>query len=101
MLLWFRVFGVVACAVQGKSPLLIGSDVRSIAQDSLDLLKNKELIAINQDSLGIQAALKAVCVATHTRARSRARAPARERVCSSAPALLLLCVPRPPTNCAV
>jgi hypothetical protein len=31
-----------------KSPLLIGSDVRSIAPDSLELLKNKELIAINQ-----------------------------------------------------
>ena len=28
-----------------KSPLLIGSDVRSIASDSLALLKNKELIA--------------------------------------------------------
>ena len=68
-----------------KSPLLIGSDVRSIAPDSLELLKNKELIAINQvrirphwnngpsptllrllwclpiqDSLGVQAALTAV-----------------------------------------
>ena len=43
-----------------KSPLLIGSDVRSIAADSLALLKNKELIAINQDKLGVQAALTAV-----------------------------------------
>jgi hypothetical protein len=43
-----------------KSPLLIGSDVRSIAPDSLALLKNTELIAINQDKLGVQAALTAV-----------------------------------------
>lgn len=43
-----------------KSPLLIGSDVRSIAPDSLELLKNEELIAINQDKLGVQAALTAV-----------------------------------------
>ena len=31
-----------------KSPLLIGSDVRSIANDSLALLKNAELIAVNR-----------------------------------------------------
>lgn len=43
-----------------KSPLLIGSDVRSIATDSLELLKNAELIAINQDQLGVQAAVTAV-----------------------------------------
>ena len=43
-----------------KSPLLIGSDVRSIAPESLALLKNKELISINQDELGIQAVLAAV-----------------------------------------
>lgn len=43
-----------------KSPLLIGSDVRSIANDSLQLLLNKELIAVNQDPLGKQAMLVAV-----------------------------------------
>jgi hypothetical protein len=43
-----------------KSPLLVGCDVRSIANDSLALMKNKELIAINQDPLGVQAELKAV-----------------------------------------
>eukprot|EP01052_Picozoa_sp_SAG31_P008512 SAG31_NODE_431_length_15775_cov_3.350663_14_plen_423_part_00 len=43
-----------------KSPLIIGSDVRQIAPDSLALLKNEELIAINQDELGVQAALTAV-----------------------------------------
>ena len=50
-----RVHFALWCMV--KSPLLIGSDVRSIAADSLALLKNKELIAVNQDPLGIQAAL--------------------------------------------
>jgi hypothetical protein len=29
-----------------KSPLLIGSDVRSIKPESLAILKNKELIAV-------------------------------------------------------
>mmetsp|Transcript_50740 Transcript_50740/g.99422 ORF Transcript_50740/g.99422 Transcript_50740/m.99422 type:complete len:704 (+) Transcript_50740:1-2112(+) len=43
-----------------KSPLLIGSDVRKIANDSLALLLNKELIAVNQDALGKQAELTAV-----------------------------------------
>ena len=38
-----RAAVVSGCMV--KSPLLIGSDVRSIASDSLALLKNKELIA--------------------------------------------------------
>lgn len=38
-----------------KSPLLIGSDVRSISNDSLAILTNKALIAVNQDPLGIQA----------------------------------------------
>ena len=37
--------------------MLIGSDVRSIASESLAILKNTELIAVNQDPLGTQAAL--------------------------------------------
>lgn len=32
-----------------KSPLLIGADLRSIPPESLAILKNKELIAVNQD----------------------------------------------------
>ncbi|KAF7985791.1 hypothetical protein HWV62_423 [Athelia sp. TMB] len=32
-----------------KSPLLIGTDLRTIGQDYLDILLNKEIIAINQD----------------------------------------------------
>jgi alpha-galactosidase len=37
-----------------KAPLLIGCDVRNISQDTLDLLTNPEVIAVNQDPLGIQ-----------------------------------------------
>lgn len=37
------------------SPLLIGCDMTKINDTTLDLLTNKELIAINQDPLGIQA----------------------------------------------
>lgn len=38
-----------------SSPLLIGCDMTSISEQSLKLLKNKELIALNQDPLGLQA----------------------------------------------
>jgi hypothetical protein len=38
-----------------SSPLLIGCDLTTIPEASLRLLKNKELIALNQDSLGLQA----------------------------------------------
>lgn len=38
-----------------SSPLLIGCDLTTIPEASLRLLKNKELIAINQDGLGLQA----------------------------------------------
>jgi alpha-galactosidase len=37
-----------------KAPLLIGCDVRNISKESLEILTNLEVIAINQDSLGIQ-----------------------------------------------
>jgi alpha-galactosidase len=37
-----------------KSPLLIGCDVRNISKESLEILTNSEIIAINQDPLGIQ-----------------------------------------------
>ncbi|KAL4458745.1 hypothetical protein ABPG75_013610 [Micractinium tetrahymenae] len=36
-----------------KSPLMVGHDLRRINQSSLDLLLNKEIIAINQDELGV------------------------------------------------
>lgn len=32
-----------------KAPLIIGADLVTISDDSLAILKNKELIAINQD----------------------------------------------------
>lgn len=38
-----------------SSPLLIGCDLIAIPDASLRLLKNKELIALNQDPLGLQA----------------------------------------------
>ena len=38
-----------------SSPLLIGCDLTKINDASLQLLKNKELIALNQDPLGLQA----------------------------------------------
>ncbi|KAK7350818.1 hypothetical protein VNO77_09802 [Canavalia gladiata] len=37
-----------------KSPLLIGCDVRNMTTETLEILSNKEVIAINQDSLGVQ-----------------------------------------------
>lgn len=39
------------------SPLMLGCDIRSIDDESLELVKNKELIAINQDPEGRQAFL--------------------------------------------
>lgn len=36
------------------SPLIMGNDLRSMDQKALEILTNKEIIAINQDSLGIQ-----------------------------------------------
>lgn len=38
-----------------SSPLLIGCDLTSISDSTLNLLKNPELIALNQDCLGLQA----------------------------------------------
>ncbi|XP_039156663.1 alpha-galactosidase-like [Eucalyptus grandis] len=37
-----------------KAPLLIGCDVRSMNNTTLMLLSNKEVIAVNQDGLGVQ-----------------------------------------------
>ncbi|XP_031477911.1 alpha-galactosidase-like isoform X2 [Nymphaea colorata] len=37
-----------------KAPLLIGCDLRSMSNETLGLLNNKEVIAINQDKLGVQ-----------------------------------------------
>lgn len=37
-----------------SSPLLLGNDLRNMSKETLDILTNKEIIAVNQDSLGIQ-----------------------------------------------
>jgi alpha-galactosidase len=36
-----------------KSPIIIGADLRKLSEESLEILKNKEIIALNQDSLGL------------------------------------------------
>ncbi|WP_302614120.1 CBM35 domain-containing protein, partial [uncultured Bacteroides sp.] len=38
-----------------SSPLLIGCNLENLPESSLELLTNKELIALNQDALGLQA----------------------------------------------
>ncbi|MEA1875918.1 MAG: glycoside hydrolase family 27 protein [Bacteroidota bacterium] len=38
-----------------NSPLLIGDDLRNISDETIEILTNKELIALNQDPLGYQA----------------------------------------------
>lgn len=38
-----------------SSPLLVGCDMTKIPEQSLELMKNKELIDLNQDRLGLQA----------------------------------------------
>ncbi len=38
-----------------SSPLILGNDIRSMSKETVELVTNKELIAVNQDSLGVQA----------------------------------------------
>ncbi|URE30796.1 alpha-galactosidase [Musa troglodytarum] len=38
-----------------KAPLLIGCDVRNLSKETLAILGNEEVIAVNQDPLGVQA----------------------------------------------
>ncbi|GER50886.1 alpha-galactosidase-like protein [Striga asiatica] len=37
-----------------KAPLIIGCDVRNITSETLEILANEEVIAVNQDPLGVQ-----------------------------------------------
>ncbi|XWS68399.1 hypothetical protein CRYUN_Cryun04dG0086700 [Craigia yunnanensis] len=37
-----------------KAPLILGCDIRSMDKDTFELLSNKEVIAVNQDKLGVQ-----------------------------------------------
>ena len=36
-----------------KAPLIIGADLRFIQASDLDVLKTREVVAVNQDSLGV------------------------------------------------
>ncbi|XP_044494456.1 alpha-galactosidase 1-like isoform X2 [Mangifera indica] len=38
-----------------KAPLLLGCDVRNMTKDTMGIVANKEVIAVNQDTLGVQA----------------------------------------------
>ena len=38
-----------------QAPLLIGCDIRSVSKETLSIIGNKEVIDVNQDSLGVQA----------------------------------------------
>ncbi|KAE8100812.1 hypothetical protein FH972_018667 [Carpinus fangiana] len=38
-----------------KAPLLLGCDVRNMTKETMEIVANKEVIAVNQDPLGIQA----------------------------------------------
>lgn len=37
-----------------KAPLILGNDLRSMSQETLEIISNKEIILVNQDPLGIQ-----------------------------------------------
>ncbi|EFJ33749.1 hypothetical protein SELMODRAFT_83268 [Selaginella moellendorffii] len=37
-----------------KAPLILGCDLRDMSNDTLEIITNKEVISVNQDSLGIQ-----------------------------------------------
>ncbi|KAG6741165.1 hypothetical protein POTOM_056654 [Populus tomentosa] len=37
-----------------KAPLLIGCDVRTMSDETLEMLSNREVVAVNQDKLGVQ-----------------------------------------------
>ena len=43
-----------------KAPLLIGCDLRNIDNESLRIYSNKEVIAVNQDKLGVQGSKKKI-----------------------------------------
>ena len=36
------------------APLIIGSDVRALSQQTIDMLTNRDVLAVDQDSLGVQ-----------------------------------------------
>ncbi|KAK1556775.1 hypothetical protein Q3G72_011895 [Acer saccharum] len=38
-----------------KAPLLLGCDLRNMTKETMEIVANKEVIAVNQDSVGVQA----------------------------------------------
>ena len=44
-----------------KGPLIMGNDLQNIRPESLEILKNMEVININQDTLGKQGLCKVNC----------------------------------------
>ena len=49
-----------------KAPLLIGTDVTNMTAATLATLTNAEVIAVNQDEMGVQAAMLNALVRAHT-----------------------------------
>lgn len=45
---------ILLLSVFGQAPLLIGCDVRQMSADTRRILTNTEVIAVNQDALGVQ-----------------------------------------------
>ena len=37
-----------------KSPLLLGNDLQSVTDQTLEIITNTEIIALNQDPMGVQ-----------------------------------------------
>lgn len=64
-----------------SSPLLIGCDVSNLKDATKTLLKNKELIAVNQDSLGLQAYVVAQENGTYTLVKDFGELNGLTRVC--------------------
>lgn len=44
-----------------KAPLLLGNDLNNISKEDMEIISNREVIAINQDPLGIQASCRVGC----------------------------------------
>ncbi len=64
-----------------SSPLLIGCDVSNLKDATKTLLKNRELIAVNQDSLGLQAYVVAQENGTYTLVKDFGELNGLTRVC--------------------
>jgi hypothetical protein len=64
-----------------KSPLIIGTGVRTLPPASLAILLNKQLVDVNQDALAVQGTLRAAFDSTGKRAPTiKPRAGASDKV---------------------